>query len=82
MKNKLYLYLKPSKKLIIRLTTLWFLGQVLLVLFFPDVLKSNLLETKFLLLSTTVVLFSCFIFKLNYNYYKQTKAAYSKVRRH
>ncbi|MGY5354576.1 hypothetical protein [Wenyingzhuangia sp. IMCC45467] len=82
MKNKQYKPQGPSKKLIITVTTLWGLGQVLLIYFFKDLLKNNLLSFDYLLLDLLIISTAIFIYRLNYNYFKKTRSAYAHVRRY
>ncbi|ANW95194.1 hypothetical protein AXE80_02355 [Wenyingzhuangia fucanilytica] len=82
MRNKLYKSKKPSKNLIITITSLWALGQVILIFFFTDVLKNHLLSFDYFILDLLILTSGFFVYKLNYNYYKKTKSAYAHVRRY
>ena len=81
MKTKQYKYQKPSKNLIITITSLWALSQVLLFFFFTDIVKNHLFDLDYLFLDLLLVCSSFIVYKLNLSYYKKTKFSYAHVRK-
>lgn len=81
MKNKQYKTQKPSKNFIVSITSLWALGQVILIFFFTDVFKNHLFDLDYIFLDILIISSGFYVYKLNYNYFKKTKSAYAHVRR-